>query len=98
MTVNAAIQVVPLTAKEQAFPVIDEAIAFIQQSGIKYTVGPFETFLEGEYEEVQALIRRIEDFCYSKKEVQFLVYTKLHLCGGADVLSEDKTAKFYTGQ
>lgn len=94
MIVNATIQVVPLADMDKALPVIDRAIAIIQQSGIKYTVGAFETLLEGEYEEVQALIRRVQDFCYAQQEIQFLVYSKLHLCGGSHILADNKTAKF----
>lgn len=98
MLVNATIQVVPLTNIEAAFPVIDSAIALIQNSGIKYTVGAFETTLEGEYEAMQALVRKVEDFCYGQKELQFLVYTKLHLCGGKDVTTQEKTAKFHPAE
>ncbi len=93
MIVNAAIQVVPLR-REDALNLVDGAIALIQNSGLKYTVGPFETLIEGEYEAVQKLLRQIEDSCYNQKEVQFLVYSKLHLCGGMDIYEESKTAKF----
>jgi uncharacterized protein YqgV (UPF0045/DUF77 family) len=85
---------VPLTNIEKAFPIVDEAIAIIQQSGVKYTVGAFETLLEGEYEAVQKLLRQVEDFCYAKKEFQFLVYSKMHLSGGLDIYEADKTQKF----
>lgn len=94
MLVNATIQVVPLTNIETAFPVIDQAIAIIQQSGVKYSVGAFETTLEGEYEEVQGLLRQLEDFCYGQKELQFLIYSKLHVCGGRHITADEKTAKF----
>jgi len=94
MIVNASIQVVPLTEIENAIPLIDKAIAIIQQSNINYTVGAFETTLEGEYEDVQKLIKQVEDLCYSQKEIQFLVYKKLHVCGGNDILISGKTSKF----
>ncbi|HLP21561.1 MAG TPA: thiamine-binding protein [Chitinophagales bacterium] len=94
MIVNASVQVVPLTQIDQAFPVIDKAIALIQQSGLKYTVGAFETTIEGEYEPVQQLIRTIEDFCYAQNGIQFLVYKKMHVHGGGHVLAENKTGKF----
>ena len=94
MLINATIQVVPLLGTPASFPVIDNAIALIQQSGVKYSVGAFETTLEGEYETVQALIKQVCDFCYAQKEVQFLLYTKYHLSGGTDILAENKTAKF----
>ena len=94
MIINASIQVVPLTKIEEAIPIIDKAISLIQNSGLKYSVGAFETTLEGEYEKVQNLLRNIEDFCYSKKDIQFLVYTKLHICGGENITVESKTSKF----
>ncbi|MCW5908944.1 MAG: thiamine-binding protein [Chitinophagales bacterium] len=95
MIINATIQVVPLTDIETALGMIDEVIALIQQSGISYTVGAFETTLEGEYEEVQQLLKKIEDTCYNQKELQFLLYTKLHICGSKDITVQSKTAKFY---
>ena len=94
MIINASVQVVPLTRTKDPYPLIDEAIALIQQSGLKYLVGALETTIEGEYEPVQKLIREIEDFCYSQNEIQFLIYKKIHLCGGQNILIEDKTGKF----
>ncbi len=97
MLINASIQVVPLTNVDNAFPVIDKAILLIQQSGLKYAVGAFETTIEGEYEQVQHLIRSIEDFCFAQKDIQFLVYKKLHIHGSADIRIADKTGKFSSG-
>lgn len=94
MIINASIQVIPLTNVEIAFPIVDKAIAIIRQSGLKYTVAAFETTIEGEYEPVQQLIQQIEDFCYVQRELQFLVYKKLHVCGAEDILAESKTGKF----
>ncbi len=94
MIINASIQVVPLTLIEQAFPVIDGAIALIQKSGLLYSVGAFETTIEGEYQQVQQLIRDVEDFCYAQKQFQFLIYKKMHVCGGLDISAESKTGKF----
>lgn len=94
MIINASLQVIPLTNRELALPIVDKAIALIQQSGLTYIVGAFETTIEGEYEPVQQLIKQIEDFCYAQQQVQFLVYKKLHLCGGADILVRNKTSKF----
>ena len=48
-------------ARSEALPFfhfvpVDNAIAIIQQSGIKYEVGPFATVLEGKYDEVMKVI------------------------------------------
>lgn len=96
MIVNATIQVVPLATTDKAFPLIDKVILLIQNSGVEYTVGAFETTLEGEYERVQQLLRQAEDLCYAEKNTQFLIYSKLHVCGGQDILIKDKTAPFNT--
>ena len=45
-TRNAGVQVLPLV--ENPYPVVDEAIAAIKMSGVKYEVGPLETTLEGD--------------------------------------------------
>ena len=94
MIVNAAIQVIPCTEVTEAYAIVDKAIALIQSSGLKYQVGPFETTVEGEYEQVQNLLKQVGDFCYTQKHLQFLVYSKLHLSGGTDILEESKTGKF----
>lgn len=45
-TRNVSIQVLPLT--KDAIPVVDRAIRVIQDSGLRYEVGPMETTIEGE--------------------------------------------------
>lgn len=97
MVINASIQIVPLTKIEEAFPIIDKAIELIQQSGLKYLVGAFETTIQGEYEPVQALLKKIQDYCYEQGKTQFLIYTKLHLCGGENILIKNKVQKFHQG-
>ena len=46
-TVSASIQIVPIVMDKHPYEWVDEAIAIIQQSGIKYEVGPFATVIEG---------------------------------------------------
>ncbi len=91
MIINASIQIIPLSvSKEVAYSNIDRVIKLIQESGLKYIIGAFETTIEGEYETVQILFKKLQDVCYSIHEIQFLIYTKMHLCGGKDILIEDK--------
>ena len=44
-TMNVGIQVLPL--HEDVYPIVDAAIKVIQNSGVKYEVGPLETVMEG---------------------------------------------------
>jgi uncharacterized protein (TIGR00106 family) len=45
-TMNVSVQVLPLV--ENVYPVVDRAISVIQNSGVKYEVGPLETTMEGD--------------------------------------------------
>jgi uncharacterized protein (TIGR00106 family) len=61
-TVNLAVQVLPLV--EDAYPVVDRAIAAIASSGVKYEVGPMETVLEGPLDELLAAAKAAHLACF----------------------------------
>ena len=56
-TVNIALQVLPTSATIHPYLLVDKAIEVIAASGLKYTVCPFETVMEGTYEEIMAVTR-----------------------------------------
>ena len=58
--INAAIQLLPLSNNIDKYKIIDEAIALIISSGLNYVVCPFETVVEGSFEEVMQLIKNIK--------------------------------------
>ncbi|HPB48622.1 MAG TPA: thiamine-binding protein [Exilispira sp.] len=57
-----AIQVVPIgiSEKKDIYDFVDIAINCIKESGLEYLVGPFETTIEGELEDLLALVARIQ--------------------------------------
>jgi uncharacterized protein (TIGR00106 family) len=64
--INASIQIVPIVMDKHPYEWVDEAIAIIQQSGIKYEIGPFATVLEGSYNEVLKIINAVNEYLYDK--------------------------------
>lgn len=55
-----SIQILPHTKDgEDYIPYIDEAIAIIINSGVKYQVNPLETTMEGELSELLAIVEKI---------------------------------------
>jgi uncharacterized protein YqgV (UPF0045/DUF77 family) len=57
-----SVQIIPKTANgEDTIPYVDKAIAIIQQSGVPYRVGPLETTMEGEFEELLAILKRLHE-------------------------------------
>ncbi|HEU4901679.1 MAG TPA: thiamine-binding protein, partial [Flavisolibacter sp.] len=60
-TINASIQLLPIVQDRHPYDWVDEAIAIIQQSGIRHEVGPFATVVEGTYEDVIRVIHQINE-------------------------------------
>ena len=61
--INLSLQVLPKTTEERTYEVVDEAIKVIQESGVKYLVGPMETTMEGEPDELWEIVKRAQDAC-----------------------------------
>lgn len=93
-TVNLALQIVPQVASDKVYAVVDEAIAVIQASGVKYRVCPFETVMEGRYDELMDIVKRAQEVCFKAGAGQLLVYVKIQNNQHADVTIEDKTGKY----
>lgn len=93
--VNLAIQILPLRKdKEEAYAAIDAAIALVAQSGLKYEVCPFETVIEGPYEEVMKLMNDMQDACFNNGVEEVLVNMKLHRNAQVDMAINDKVGKY----
>ena len=93
-TVNVSIQVLPLTS--DPYPVVDRAIAVIQESGVKYEVGPMETTLEGELDELLEVVKAAHRACFTEGVDRVVTVVKI-----ADAVSgtsiEEKVAKYRQG-
>lgn len=92
--VNIAIQVLPITQPEKVLNVIDQAIEVIINSGIKYEVCPFETVMEGSYDEIMDIVQIIRDTCLKSGTEELLINLKMQIHRDRDVSMETKTAKF----
>ncbi|RPE08350.1 thiamine-binding protein [Chitinophaga lutea] len=93
-TINLALQILPQVASDKVYAVVDEAIAVIQQSGVKYRVCPFETVMEGTYDQLMDIVKRTQEVCFKAGAGQLLVYIKIQNNQDADVSIEDKTGKY----
>lgn len=61
--VNVSLQVLPSVPEEDIYPVVDKVIEMIQQSGVKYVVGPMETTMEGEFDTLMEIVRKAQTVC-----------------------------------
>jgi uncharacterized protein (TIGR00106 family) len=91
--VNIAVQLLPL-GTDEAYAKVDEAIALIEKSGIKYRVCPFETVLEGDYDEIMQLVKDIQLKCLENGVSDTICNLKIQMRRGADVTIDDKMEKY----
>lgn len=61
--VNVSLQVLPVVEEERIYPVVDKVIEYIASCGIKYEVGPMETTMEGELEELLDIVKKAQEIC-----------------------------------
>ena len=92
--VNASIQMVPIVLDKHPYEWVDEAIAIIQQSGIRYEVGPFATVVEGTYNEVMKVIDDINEHLFAKGCSEWIINIQIQLRSNGSITSLEKTQKF----
>lgn len=57
-----SIQIIPKTKKgEDVIPYVDEAIAIIEKSGVRYEVHPLETTMEGDLSQLFKVIEQMNE-------------------------------------
>lgn len=96
--INASIQILPVLATENKHPYtwIDEAIAVIQQSGIKYEVDAFSTVIEGTYDEVMKVISSVNEYLYEHECYEWICNAQIQIRCNEDITADEKTEKFKT--
>lgn len=92
--INAAIQLLPLSNNIDQYKIIDEAIALIKNSGLKYVVCPFETVIEGNYDEVVQLIADIKNSALKGDNEEIIINLKLHCNNKKSLFIDDKIGQY----
>ena len=93
-TINVAVQVLPVSKERPMYSIVDDAIAVIAASGLKYRVTPFETVVEGTYSEVMDLVCEVQEACYEGGAESLLCNLKIQTHSVNDVTIEDKIEKY----
>ena len=91
--VNIALQVLPTSKTIHPYTLVDKAIEVIANSGLKYKVTPFETVMEGTYDDIMKVVKLAQDACYEAGADSMMTYIKIQSSKG-DVSIEDKMEKY----
>jgi len=89
-TVNVAVQVLPIV--DDLYPVVDHAIEVIAASGVTYEVGPMETVMEGQLDELLEVAKAAHLACFEAGAHQVITMIKIgDQIGGTTI--EEKVSK-----
>jgi len=92
--INIAIQVLPRSSSKGTYELVDIAIELIQKSGLNYRVCPFETVVEGGYDELMKLVKDIHEAVYNGGAEEMITNLKIQTRNNQDVLIDDKMHKY----
>ncbi|MDK2836576.1 MAG: hypothetical protein PWP21_1353, partial [Thermosediminibacterales bacterium] len=91
--VNLSLQVMPNVEDNRLYEVVDKAIEVIKSSGVKYLVGPMETTMEGELDELFAIAKKAILACNKEGARRIGAVIKVDYCENG-VTIEEKIGKY----
>ncbi len=91
--VNIALQILPTSKTIHPYQLVDKAIEVIAASGLRYKVTPFETVMEGSYDEIMNVVKLAQEACYKAGADSLMTYVKIQSSTN-DVSIEDKMGKY----
>lgn len=97
MNANVAIQVLPgVSTDAEVVRIVDELIDYIKSTGVNYYVGPCETSMEGDYEELMAIIKECQYIAVKAGCPSVMSYVKITYKPEGGVLTiDEKTTKHH---
>ncbi|MEF9959152.1 MAG: thiamine-binding protein [Niameybacter sp.] len=87
---SLAIQVLPSVEGEEVIRVVDEVIAYIKATGLNTFVGPFETTIEGDFDELMDIAKECQKICIRAGAPSVMSYMKVAYNPNVGVWSIDK--------
>lgn len=94
-TVNVALQLLPIAIeKPTLYKIVDECIQLINESGLTHKVSAFETTIEGGYDEVMALVKKVQLHCHKVGVNHLIANLKIQSDSTGVVDINDKIGKY----
>ena len=97
MNASVSIQVVPKCATdEEVIRIVDEVIAYIASTGLTYYVGPTETSIEGDYDQLMGIVKQCQIVAAEAGAESMASYVKINYRPEGEVLTiERKVSKHH---
>ena len=91
MNTSVAIQVLPKADNDdELIRIVDAVIEYIRSTGLNYFVGPCETSIEGEYDELMEIVKECQKVAVRAGAKSVSAYVKINYRPEGDVLTIEK--------
>lgn len=87
---SIAIQVLPAVEGKDVIRVVDKVIEYIKSTGLKVFVGPFETTIEGDFEQLMEILKRCQLICIEEGAPSVMSYVKISYNPGGGIWTIDE--------
>ena len=93
---SVAIQVLPnVQENAEIVRIVDEVIAYIKSKNLNTHVGPFETTIEGKYEELMEIVKECQLIAVKAGAPGVMTYVKINYKPKGDILKIDEKISKY---
>lgn len=93
MTCNVSLQIIPSVQEERLYEVVDRVIEYIGSTGVKYEVGPMETTMEGNIDELLEIVKKSQEICLKEGAGRVISIVKIDYKKDG-VTMEEKVGKY----
>ena len=91
MNASVAIQSLPAASDdEELIRIVDQVIDYIKSTGLNYYVGPFETTIEGDYDQLMDIVKECQYIAVRAGAPSVAAYIKVAYHPEGDVLTIEK--------
>ena len=91
MNASVAIQVLPqASSDEELIRIVDEVIDYIKSTGLNYYVGPCETAIEGDYDQLMDIVKECQHIAIRAGAPKVSAYIKVVYEPEGEILTIDR--------
>lgn len=91
--INVSFQVLPQVPDGDTYAVVDRAIEVVRNSGVRHEVGPMETTMEGELDQLLEIVKEAQQACVDAGAKRVMTIVKIDYAPGG-VTMEEKVGKY----
>ncbi len=88
--ISLGIQIIPKSKTLDTYQLVDAAIDVIQTSGVPHLITPFETVMQGRYDDLMQIANEAQKAVLDAGADECLVYFRIHYRKDSDVTFAEK--------